>query len=522
MHECTQTGPAPASTADQPPGDVERRYAATLIEHERAVHRQAEVLSAGQNQLLEMIAQGQPLKQTLAGLMRLIESQSDGVLCSTLLLDEDGVHIRPGAAPSLPEQYTRQLDGLAIGPAVGSCGTAMFRKEQVIVTDMLGDPLWAPYTGLIEPYGLRACWSTPIFLNRDQLLGAFAMYHRTVRSPSAHDLQLIAVATHLAGIAIERTRRGDELARHREHLEELVLQRTAELRDAKERADAINRSLSAANQDLANALNNLSITQVELMRRDKLAALGALVAGVAHELNTPLGNCLMAATSLSGQARAFAELSAAGLKRSELDGFVGDTVYASDVLVRNLTRAADLVTSFKQVAVDQTSSQRRSFALADYIADLMLTLRPSPMHSAVVIEQHIGAALQMDSYPGPLGQVVTNLVDNALLHGFAGRASGAIVISARLDAPGWIALTVRDDGCGIAPEHQTRIYDPFFTTRRNAGGTGLGLHIAHNIVTGLLGGRIAFHSQPGQGTSFVLSLPLLAPSIGVAAPASAT
>ncbi|MBV8465993.1 MAG: GAF domain-containing protein, partial [Burkholderiales bacterium] len=176
----------------------------------------------GQTRLLEMIARPAPLRDTLAELALVIESQSEGLYCSVLLLDEDGVHIHPGAGPNLPEQYMAALDGYAIGPEVGSCGTAMYRKQTIIVTDVETDPLWAPYKQLLTPHGFRACWSSPIWLNEDVVLGTFAMYYREVKSPGPEDMKLLGVGTHIAGIAIERHRREHELECYREHMEELV------------------------------------------------------------------------------------------------------------------------------------------------------------------------------------------------------------------------------------------------------------------------------------------------------------
>ncbi len=478
---------------------------------ERNARKRAVELNIGQSRLLEMIAEGALLKQTLTSLMLLIESQTSGVTCSTLLLDETGLLIKPGAAPNLPDEYTAKLDGLPIGPEVGSCGTAMYLKQQVIVTDMMTDPLWAPYKSLIEPYGFRACWSTPIFLNQDQVLGAFAMYYREVRSPDSHDMELIEFATHIAGIAIERTQRESELRLHREHLEELIAVRTAELTVAKQHTEAVNLSLSSTNTELAQALENLRLMQEELVRRDKLAALGSLVTGVAHELNTPIGNCLMIASSLADRTQQLASLYASGIKRSELENYVQDAVYSSDVLIRNLHRAADLVTSFKQVSVDQSSTQRREFYMEAFLDDVLLTLQPAFKQSAFTIHHKIQPGLLLDSYPGPLSQVVCNLVNNAMLHGFESRQSGHISLLAHEINAEWLELVITDNGNGIAMENQPMLFNPFFTTKRHLGYPGLGLHIAHNIVTDLLGGRIRFQSELGVGTTFYLALPLKAP-----------
>jgi signal transduction histidine kinase len=463
-------------------------------------------LLQGQSRLLEMVAKGLPLADTLAELMRLIESQSPGVYCSVLLLDEDGVHIRPGAGPSLPAEYMAALDGYAIGPAVGSCGTAMFRKAPVIVTDIETDPLWAPYKHLVAPHGLRASWSTPIFLNREQVLGTFAMYYKEVRNPGPVEWGLIAVATHIAGIAIERKRREAELERHRFHLEELVAARTAELSAAKARVEASNLALSQSNQDLAAALRSLSETQEELVRRDKLAALGALVAGVAHELNTPIGNSLVVASTLGDLARQFAGNYSSGLTRAMVEDFIRNASAAGDLLQQNLQRAAGLVASFKQVAVEQASSQRRKFALTH----LVPTLQASYRHTGASIAHAFAPDLVMDSYPGPLGEVIVTLVNNALIHAYGGQP-GEVQVSARDAGAGQVEISVQDQGAGIAPANLKRIFDPFFTTTLGQGSSGLGLYIAHNIVTGILGGHIQASSEPERGSRFTLVLPRVAP-----------
>lgn len=282
-------------------------------------------------------------------------------------------------------------------------------------------------------------------------------------------------------------------------LEQRVIERTEELQQA--------------NDELEYTLETLNMAQEELVRSEKLAALGALVAGIAHELNTPIGNSLIVASTLLDQTRTLSDSYASdkGIKRSTLENFIGDTGKAGDILVRNLQRAANLVASFKQVAVDQTSSQRRVFSVEEVVSEIMLTLWPTLKKTAFMVRQNIAAGLKMDSYPGPLGQVVTNLVNNALLHGFEGRTSGTLLISAQESTDGWMELIVQDDGVGIPPANLNRIFDPFFTTKLGSGGSGLGLNIAHNIVTGILGGRIRVQSEVGRGTSVILSLPLVAP-----------
>ncbi|MQA23787.1 two-component sensor histidine kinase [Rugamonas sp. FT103W] len=284
------------------------------------------------------------------------------------------------------------------------------------------------------------------------------------------------------------------------------LNETLERRVAERTADLV-----TANKDLAQALDTLRIAQGELVNSEKLAALGSLVAGVAHELNTPIGNGLLAATVLVDKTRQFQSDYSSGLTRRTTEAYISDMSQITELVVRNIARSAELVTSFKQVAVDQTSSQRRRFLLASVVSENIKALLPTINKTAFTVEQAVPGDIDMDSYPGPIGQVLINLVNNAIVHGFEGRSRGTITIDAALAEPGWLELRVSDDGIGIAAEHIGRIYDPFFTTKLGAGSSGLGLNISHNIVTGLLGGKIRVNSQAGGGTTFILHLPLIAP-----------
>ena len=175
--------------------------------------KKEEAFRLGQSRILQRLAANAPLGEILERLVLLIEAQSPGMLCSVLLLSEDGDHVRHGAAPSLPQEYVAAIDGGQIGPRNGSCGTAMYRGEPVIVTDTSTDPLWEDYRDLAVANGLRACWSTPILSGRGKVLGSFAMYYRQPRTPTGDEAGLTEVATRIAGLAIEHHAAKEILAR---------------------------------------------------------------------------------------------------------------------------------------------------------------------------------------------------------------------------------------------------------------------------------------------------------------------
>lgn len=294
-----------------------------------------------------------------------------------------------------------------------------------------------------------------------------------------------------------------------------VRQREVDLRDLnaelEARVQARTEDLEMANAELSAAMNTLEQAQDELVRSEKMAALGSLVAGVAHELNTPIGNSLMVASTLQERTDEFESGIEKGLTRTALNRQLSTSREAAASLVRNLQRAGELIASFKQVAVDQTTSARRRFALDEVVHEIILTLSPALKKMPWKIESDVPTGIWLESYPGPLGQVLTNLINNAVLHAFDGLPVGMIRVGARSLDESSMQLTLSDDGNGILPEHLPRIFDPFFTTRMGRGGTGLGLSICHNIVENILGGRVNVASTPGQGTVFTLTLPLVAP-----------
>ncbi len=264
--------------------------------------------------------------------------------------------------------------------------------------------------------------------------------------------------------------------------------------------------LHQANDALALANQRLQAAQQELARAERLSSLGLMVAGVAHEMNTPLASARLALGSVGTGVEALARQLDAGLRRSELQGFLESARAACTLADGELKRASALVQRFKQVAVDRTALEKRRFDLAEVVADADQRLHRGEPVDGIALELDLEPGVAMDSYAGPLEQVVSNLLANALLHGYPDGGPGRVRVSARAEGPGQARIEVADGGRGIDPEHRARVFEPFFTTRRNRGGTGLGLHIVHQIVTEVLGGRIEV-ADAGPGTVFSVLIP---------------
>jgi len=317
----------------------------------------------------------------------------------------------------------------------------------------------------------------------------------------------------------------DELREANHTLERKVEERTEQLKESLEEEqaatyeleeqgkalDQTNMELEESNRTLRLALADLHAAQGQLIQSEKMASLGQLVAGIAHELNTPIGNALVTATILESAARDLQGAYQRGdLRKSSLSFYVENTISMAELVTRSCSRAADLIASFKQVSVDQTSEKRRVFNLRELIEDNVAALRPGFRHAPWVITIDVPSDIRCDSYPGPLGQVIANLVQNALLHGFEGRETGTLTISGTL-RDGMVEIVFNDDGKGMSSEVLAHIFEPFYTTRLGQGGSGLGLSIALNIVTGILGGSVLASSEPDRGTCIVVTMAAIAP-----------
>ena len=294
-----------------------------------------------------------------------------------------------------------------------------------------------------------------------------------------------------------------------EHVAAAVARKQADdaLRAAHARLAAGSAALQAKNDELRRTLADLGIAHDELLRQERLASLGALVAGIAHEVNTPLGICVTAVSHLAEETAGLrrrldgGSLTEQGL-REHLDA--AEEILA--ILTSNTQRASTLIGSFKQVAVDQTTDDSREIALAGYIDEVLRSLRPKFKGTRHTVAVDCDPALRIRTIPGAISQILTNLVVNSIVHGFEHVVDGRIAIRARSDGAN-LTLQYSDNGCGMGEESLKRLFDPFYTTRRGRGGSGLGANIVYNLVTARLGGHIAVESPPGQGLHFTITLP---------------
>ena len=410
--------------------------------------KRAEALRNEESRILEMIARDAPLEEILEKLVLVVEAQFANLLCSVLLLDKDGQHMRHGAAPSLPESYNKAIDGVSIGPKAGSCGTAMYRKEPVVVADILQDPLWEQYRDAAEPHGLRACWSTPILSHSGKALGSFAMYYREPRSPNPLETSALEMANHLAGIAIERKLAREERERLRE-----------------------------AQADLAHA--------------NRVTTMGELTASVAHEVNQPI------AASLTNA-------------RTCLRWLAGDTPNIEEAreaamrIVQDQTRAAEIIARIRML-FKKSAPQRELVDMNEIIREMVVHLRVEATRHLISLRTEL--AVDLPQFMGDrvqLQQVMMNLMMNGIDAMTGVDGTRELIIKSQFAEDGKVRVSVSDTGVGLPAEQANHIFDAFFTTKLH--GTGMGLRISRSIIESH-GGRLWAEENTPRGASFSFVLP---------------
>jgi signal transduction histidine kinase/CheY-like chemotaxis protein len=429
------------------------RRRVTELERENETYQWAADLLALQNQVLEAVAAGLPTPQLLDVLIGAVEELSPRMIGSVMVTDESGTRLLLASGPRLPASYKSYFDaGLPIGPTVGSCGTAAYRKETVIVRDIASDPLWAGHTEKALPHRLLACWSSPILSPAGEVLGTFAMYYQEPRGPGDRDLQLIQAATHLASIALDR----DRGERARRLLEEQARQ------------------------------------------SQKMEAVGRLAGGIAHDFN----NILMVINGYGEMA--LEELPEGGHARELL----GEVLKAG-------RRAASLTRQLLDYGRKQVV-QPVAFDLNARVAELAGMLRRLIRDDIEVRTELPVRLGEVKADPGQVEQALINLAVNAQDAMPAGGRLTITTARVELGErhpevrPGpYAVLTVADTGVGMTEEVRRQVFEPFFTTKPVGQGTGLGLAQVYGIAR-QAGGHVEVESRVGQGTIFRLYLPLAA------------
>jgi len=309
------------------------------------------------------------------------------------------------------------------------------------------------------------------------------------------------MAKRLSEMMWERDRAEKELRIAHDQLEDKVETRTQEL-------VALNQELQAMNQEIIETLDRLKKTQGQLVQAEKMSALGSLVGGMAHEINTPVGVAVTAASFLGDLIREInLQCQAGTIKRKDLMNYNEECREAVEMVLANLRRAAQLIGSFKKVSIDQANEEKRIFEVKEYLSDILLSLHPRLKKTKHTVTIHCDNHVKVYGFPGAFAQVITNLIMNSLTHAYTAEDAGNIVISVVKKEDRFI-LQYSDDGKGIDNTVLPRIFEPFFTTARGIGGSGLGLYIVYNIITQQFGGTIDCYSEPGKGANFVMSLAL--------------
>ena len=436
-------------------------------------------LERDRGEVLRVAAQGGDLQTILNMLCNKSEAYNPDMKCSVLVLNEKESTLHPMASASLPHSYCDSLDGAIIGVGVGSCGTAAFTKQRVIVEDINTHPYWAQAKGLALKFGLQACWSEPIKGENDRVFGTFAMYFESPRKPTEEDIRFIESSANLAAVIFGNHQARQDLIDANYQLSQTM--------------DERNVQLQAANLELSNVLKQQAIDNRHHVNSEKAVTTRMLIMGVAHEINTPLGVALTATSFSSDLVKIFIDDINQGklTKQNALTSLqeIADSLALS---FNNLVRTSGLISKFKEIDSSILADEEQNFHMVEFLHELE--------HEVATITK--GCTLKFSADEGiichsriSLLQIFNHLIVNSVVHGFEGKKSGIIHIHVSKGDKG-IKIHYQDDGKGLTQEQRTQVFEPFFSTQRTSGNIGLGLTVVNNIVNDVFKGEMKLLDSP--------------------------
>lgn len=495
---------------DFSPEDIHFLQSVTHVLATAIERKLSEALVYTQSQVLEQVAFGVNLYEIFNNLCILLEQQLPGAYCSILVVDQDKRRLRGGAAPTIPEEFAKGVDGLMIGENCGSCGTAAYRGDTVFVNDIANDPLWADFRDFALSYNIRACWSSPFTSQSGEVLGTFAISHKFPCHPTPHHLEILKTATHIASIATETARAAEALQKANNELERKVEERTTELR---------------------RALLDLQTTQAQLVHSEKMSSLGQMVAGVAHEINNPIsfiaGNLEYANQYIDDLLNLIAVYQeqyrepnptiVSKIKAIDLEYLCQDLPKLMQSMTVGSERIKNIVLGLRNFSrLDEATT--KSVDIHEGIDNTLMILNHqlvinSQLPNIQIIKDY-GQLPKVSCYVNQLNQVFLNILNNAIYALKANierwqstTAIPTIIIKTSVKEDR-VLISIKDNALGMTPEVQKQIFDPFFTTKPVGQGTGLGLSISYQIIVERHQGQLNCISTLGEGTEFLIEIPM--------------
>lgn len=446
-------------------------------------------LEKGRNEVLRMVARNEGLQATLNKLCFNAQVYNDELLCSVLRFNEEEQTLHPIASVSLPDFYCDALEGVKIGAAVGSCGRAAFLKKRVIVEDINTHPYWNQYKELALSAGVQSCWSEPILGPEGQVYGTFAIYYRIPKKPSEQDLQFIELSANLAAVVFENQSNRYKLVSANLQLSQTIDKRNEQLEQANR---ALEESLKQQNQHFSENLNE-----------EKMQTTNSLLSGFSHEISTPIGTALTAIGVAEDKLKRLdEEFNSGQLTRNSFVNKVGELNDIVELNKMSLQRATALLSRFKDINASSTLDLVSDFSFDTFLKEIQVSL------SSLIGEhtfEYSGGDVSMKCAKSTLWQVLYNLIENSVEHGFTENKAGEIYINIIEDGDD-ILMHYQDNGIGIQAEQTSKVFEPFYTSNRNQKNIGLGLNIVNNLITHTLQGRISLINTP-VGVRYDIRLP---------------